>query len=430
MKIWKLLTLIGAVILILGLLIAGGQPVGEIVLEPGVDDNLVLETLRGRWEDIVLATSIAGVIAIFLALRLVAERTRNEKALRESEERFRAVVDNSPTQIHIKDLDGRYILINREAEKLFGVSDKEGRGKTSYDIFPEKVADSFAAHDRTVVETRQAIEEEEEFLLEEAVRTYLTVKFPIHDATGEIAAVGAVGTDITERKRKEAAHIEYLALHDSLTDLPNRFLFHDRLETAVAQSVRTGSMLALLFLDLDDFKDVNDTLGHDAGDALLKAVALRLKSYLRESDTIGRHNTVLARIGGDEFTVLVTNLTDPVGAATVAERIIEELSRPFAIGGNEIHTGVCIGIAIYPTHGDKPEELLKKADLALYRSKAEGRNRYHFYSEQMETEIRARKDLERDLHKALAEDQFSLAYQPQMDIKSGAMVGMEALLRW
>ena len=430
MKTWKLLTLVGGILLILLLLIAGGQPVGENVLEPGFDDNYVMETLRQRWEDIVLATSIAGVIAIFLALRLVAERTRNEKALRESEERFRAVVDNSPTQIHIKDLEGRYILINREAEKLFGITDKEGRGKTSYDIFPKTVADSFTAHDRAVLETQQAIEEEEEFLLEEGVHTYLTVKFPIRDDAGEIAAIGAVGTDITKRKRAEAAHIEYLALHDSLTDLPNRFLFHDRLETAVAQSVRSGNMLGLLFLDLDDFKDVNDTLGHDAGDALLKAVAERLKSYLRESDTVGRHNTTLARIGGDEFTILLTNMAEPAGAATVAERIIDELSRPFSISGQEIQIGVCIGISIYPSHGSMAEDLLKKADLALYRSKAEGRNRYHFYSEEMETEIRARKDLERGLHKALAEDQFSLVYQPQMDTHSGAMVGMEALLRW
>ena len=430
MKTWKLLALVGGILLILLLLVAGGQPVGENVLEPGFDDNYVMETLRQRWEDIVLATSIAGVIAIFLALRLVAERTRNEKALRESEERFRAVVDNSPTQIHIKDLEGRYILINREAEKLFGITDKEGRGKTSYVIFSKSVADSFTAHDRAVLETQQAIEEEEEFLLEEGVHTYLTVKFPIRDAAGEIAAIGAVGTDITKRKRAEAAHIEYLALHDSLTDLPNRFLFHDRLETAVAQSVRTGNMLALLFLDLDDFKDVNDTHGHETGDALLKAVANRLKSYLRESDTVGRHNTTLARIGGDEFTILLTNMAEPAGAATVAERIIDELSRPFSISGQEIQIGVCIGISIYPSHGRIAEDLLKKADLALYRSKAEGRNRYHFYSEEMETEIRARKDLERGLHKALAEDQFSLVYQPQMDTHSGAMVGMEALLRW
>ncbi len=250
-----------------------------------------------------------------------------------------------------------------------------------------------------------------------------------YDQEGNFSDSLAVMIDVTERKRAEA-HIEHLALHDSLTDLPNRFLFHDRLQTAVSQLERTGGVLALLFLDLDDFKDVNDTLGHAEGDELLKAEAERLKYYLRESDTVGRHNTTLARLGGDEFTILLTNLTDPVGAATVAERIIDDIARPFAVGANVIHTGTCIGIAVYPSHGGTPEELLKKADLALYRSKAEGRNRYHFYSEQMETEILARKDLERDLRTALAEGQLSLVYQPQMDIKSGSMVGMEALLRW
>ncbi len=239
----------------------------------------------------------------------------------------------------------------------------------------------------------------------------------------------ALEREIAERKRAEA-DIERLALHDSLTDLPNRLLFHDRLQIAVAQVERTDRSLALLFLDLDDFKDVNDTLGHAAGDELLKAVAERLKSYLRGSDTVARNNTTLARLGGDEFTILLTDLSDPVGAATVADRIIEDLSRPFSVGGNVIHTGVCIGIAVYPSHGDTPEELLKMADLALYRCKAEGRNRYHFYNEQMETEILARKDLERDLRAALAAGQLSLVYQPQMEVKSGAMVGVEALLRW
>ena len=352
-------------------------------------------------------------------------------ALRESEKRFRTLYEKTPFMMHSIDRDTRLISVSDYWLEVMGYERDEVLGRRIVEFY-----------------TDEARQYAEEIALPQFFKTGSNKDVPLqivkkngdimdillsataqYDQEGEFDHSLAVMIDITERKRAEA-HIEHLALHDSLTDLPNRFLFHDRLQTAVAQVERTDSALALLFLDLDDFKDVNDTLGHATGDELLKAVAERLKSYLRDSDTVGRHTTTLARLGGDEFTILLTNLSDPVGAATVADRIIEDLSQPFTVGDNVIHTGACIGIAVYPSHGGTPEELLKNADLALYRSKAEGRNRYHFYSEQMETEILARKDLERDLRAALAEGQLSLVYQPQMDIKSGAMVGMEALLRW
>ncbi|MFQ5619756.1 MAG: PAS domain S-box protein, partial [Rhodospirillales bacterium] len=361
----------------------------------------------------------------------ITERKRAEEALRTSEERFRTLYEKTPVMVHSIDRNARLISVSDYWLEVLGYERDEVLGRSIVEFY-----------------TDEARQYTEEIALPQFFKTGSNKDVPLeivkkngdimdillsataqYDEKGDFDHSLAVMIDVTERKRAEA-HIEHLALHDSLTDLPNRFLFHDRLQNAVAQVERTDSALALLFLDLDDFKDVNDTLGHAAGDELLKAVAERLKSYLRDSDTVGRHNTTLARLGGDEFTILLTNLSDPVGAATVSDRIIEDLSRPFAIGGNVIHTGACIGIAVYPSHGGTPEELLKKADLALYRSKAEGRNRYHFYSAQMETEILARKDLERDLRTALAEDRFSLVYQPQMDINSGAMVGMEALLRW
>jgi len=361
----------------------------------------------------------------------ITERKRAEEALRESEERYRTLYQKTPVMVHSIDRDARLINVSDYWLETLGYEREEVLGRSIVEFYTEnarRYAEDIALPLFFKTGTNKDVPLQIVKKNGEIMDVLLSATAQ-YDHDGTFSHSLAVLIDVTERKRAEA-HIEHLALHDSLTDLPNRFLFHDRLQTAVAQSARTGSMVALLFMDLDDFKDVNDTLGHEAGDNLLKAVAGRLRTYLRESDTVGRHNTTLARIGGDEFTVLLTNLTDPVGAATVADRIIEELSSPFAVGGKEIHTGVCIGIAIYPSHGRRPEELLKKADLALYRAKAEGRNRYHFYSEEMETAIRARKDLERDLHRALAEDQLSLVYQPQMDIHSGAMVGMEALLRW
>jgi diguanylate cyclase (GGDEF)-like protein/PAS domain S-box-containing protein len=400
------------------ILSAAGEVLGTLAIyyrDPRTPDQSDLDLIG-------TAAHLAGI---------AVERKRAEEARRESDERYRTLYEKTPVMVHSIDRDARLISVSDYWLEILGYERDEVLGHSIVEFY--------------TAEARQYAEEIE---LPHFFKTGASNDVPLqivkkngdimdillsataqYDQEGEFDHSLAVMIDVTERKRAEA-HIEHLALHDSLTNLPNRFLFHDRLQNAVAQVERTDSALALLFLDLDDFKDVNDTLGHAAGDELLKAVAERLKSYLRNSDTVGRHNTTLARLGGDEFTILLTNLSDPVDAATVADRIIEDLSRPFAVGDNVIHTGACIGIAVYPSHGGTPEELLKKADLALYRCKAEGRNKYHFYSEQMETEILARKDLERDLRGALAEGQLSLVYQPQMDIKSGAMVGMEALLRW
>ena len=419
----------------LAVLKESGRDLPFIVVSGVISMERAVDLMRAGADDFVEKNDLARLVpAIERGLRGAEEhrgRKRAEEALRESEERFRTLHEKPPVMVHSIDRDARLISVSDYWLEILGYERDEVLGRSIVEFY-----------------TDEARQYAEEIVLPQFFKTGFNEDVPLQivkkngdildillSATAQYGQEGefdhslAVMIDVTERKRAEA-HIEHLALYDSLTDLPNRFLFHDRLQNAVAQVERTDSALALLFLDLDDFKDVNDTLGHAAGDELLKAVAERLKSYLRDSDTVGRHNSTLARLGGDEFTILLTNLSDPVGAAKVADRIIEDPSRPFAVGDNVIHTGACIGIAVYPSHGGTPEELLKKADLALYRAKGEGRNRYHFYSEQMETEILARKDLERDLRAALAEGQLSLVYQPQMDIKSGTMVGMEALLRW
>ncbi len=334
----------------------------------------------GRWFVITEGRTPDG--GTYAALRDITMLKRREAALRESEALFRAVVNHSPAKIHIKDAQGRYTLINREAEKLFGVTDEEGRGKTSHEIFSRELADSFAAHDQAVLESGQIVEVEEEWQREGGLRTYLTVKFPIRDAAGEIVAVGAIGTDVTESKKAEE-RIRHLATHDVLTGLPNRALGMDRLSQALAMARRNVAMTALVFVDLDGFKGINDTHGHEAGDRVLKEVAGRLSSCVRETDTV-------ARFGGDEFLLVLTAITDKSTVTAVVEKVLDSLSRSFAVDGRVTPLGASIGVALYPGDGETPEELFRRADRAMYAAKAAGKNSYRFATrEQATTSARA-----------------------------------------
>lgn len=252
----------------------------------------------------------------------------------------------------------------------------------------------------------------------------------------QLNALTIVGTaqDISERKRSER-EIHRLAYFDSLTGLPNRVLFKDRVTQAIAHARRYQYNLALLFLDLDRFKATNDTLGHHIGDLLLKHVADRLMDSVRHSDSIGRttendRNHELARLGGDEFTVLLTNLRDVQDAGKVARRILEALARPFLINGHEIFVTVSIGIAIFPTDGDSVDLLLKSSDTAMYHAKEQGRNNFQYYSNAMNAAASERLMLEAEVRRATEREEFVLYYQPQIDLRSGRIVGAEVLIRW
>jgi diguanylate cyclase (GGDEF)-like protein len=232
----------------------------------------------------------------------------------------------------------------------------------------------------------------------------------------------ATHEDITEQRRSEVK-IEYMAHHDALTDLANRVLLNERLEQALGRRIHREEMVAVHHLDLDQFKAVNDTFGHPAGDKLLKIVAERLRGLVRETDTI-------ARMGGDEFVIVQAPIKDPADATTLAQRIIALISEPFDIDGHQAVIGASIGIAVGPGDGLRPDRLLRNADLALYRAKGDGRGTFRFFEPAMDLQMQTRRVMERDLRKALSAGEFELYYQPVVNLASNEISGFEALIRW
>ncbi len=235
--------------------------------------------------------------------------------------------------------------------------------------------------------------------------------------------------------KQAAEKVKYLAHHDTLTDLPNRYLFNDRLKQAIAHAEREKQLLAVLFIDIDNFKHINDTIGHRAGDELLQGIASRLMAGIRKTDSISRVSTeemehMVARLGGDEFTMLLTDTKNVQDPATVAQRVLSSLSKPFVIGSQEVFITASVGIAIYPIDGKDIDTLLINADVAMYQAKNNGRNNYQYYSESVNTLRVERFTVGNKLRKALEQTEFMLFYQPQIDISTGKIIGVEALIRW
>lgn len=244
----------------------------------------------------------------------------------------------------------------------------------------------------------------------------------LYDEDEKVDRYVALFSDISKLKENEE-RILYQANYDVLTDLPNRMLFMDRLGQTVMVGEREGNTAALMFIDLDNFKIVNDTLGHAAGDELLKVVAERLSECVRAEDSV-------ARLGGDEFTVILPNISQEMAATVVADKILKALSYPIQLGSKEVHVGASIGITLFPRDGKTPAELLQNADTAMYRAKEQGRNMYQFYTQELQTRVRARMEMESDLRSALEHDEFHLHYQPFVNVATRKIVGAEVLLRW
>ena len=307
---------------------------------------------------------------IISTIQDITVRKKIEEDLRASQQFLADLIDYSSVLIFVKSADGRYLLVNAKWEYVTGFRRENVLGKTDGDIFPGPVGEQYRANDLEVIKFNSVRETEENIIQGDTARTYLSVKFPLHDASGAITGICGMLTDITERKYNEAV-MSHMATHDRLTDLPSLNLARDRLSMAVASAKRHQGLMALLFVDLDGFKTVNDTWGHDAGDRVLKEAAARLQSCVRRTDTA-------ARIGGDEFLVILAELQDREDAAVMAGKILGSISEPIDLDGFSISLSASIGISLSPDNGEDPEVLIKAADGAMYSVKNSGKNGWAF----------------------------------------------------
>ena len=383
------------------------------------------DVLRREDEIATLALAFNRMIGELAEARsqLIAQ---SQEEIRIQYERLNAAITNMPQGLAMFDGEARLVVCNERFRELYDMDRSLTAPGTPYEAVVraalENCIDSYVAEHGGDLDTMVA----------RALAGFGANRFSVRELRHErtvavhhrpMAGGGAVATheDITERRRAEA-RIAHMAMHDMLTDLANRVAFREELSSAL-QRVRRGEEMAVLYFDLDHFKHVNDSLGHPVGDALLRAVAARLKACVRETDTV-------ARLGGDEFAIVQVSLNQPRGAAELAARLVSEIGSPYEIDGQTVVIGVSIGIALAPTDGTDPDILLRNADMALYRSKADGRGTYSFFEPSMDARMQARRVLELELRRAHALDEFELFYQPLVNTRTGRVTGCEALLRW
>ena len=345
----------------------------------------------------------------------LAQHNSSTDLLRIREERLRRIVTHAPGVLFAVDANGVFIFSEGKGLEQLGVAPGGLVGLSVFDLFE---------HMSTFQEDFYRL------LAGEDIRPTLEINgivfecaySRLYDDHGDVIGLIGVAADITERKRAELRLMQ-LANFDTLTGLPNRVLFHDRLARALVKAHRSKKQVALLFLDLDRFKTINDSLGHYAGDELLKSVAERLRHSAREEDTV-------ARLGGDEFTIIIEDINHSEDASIVARKVLEVMGQPFNLDSHEVFVTTSVGIAIYPVDGDNSDDLLKNADTAMYRAKEEGRNGYRFYTADMNAKAVEHLIMESSLRHALERNEFEVHYQPQMDLHSRELMGFEALLRW
>jgi diguanylate cyclase (GGDEF)-like protein/PAS domain S-box-containing protein len=353
----------------------------------------------------------------------ITARKRAETALRESEARYRLMAENSTDLISRSTLDGKIAYASDAVRNLLGYEPADVVGLEFRKLIHP---DDLHIINRAAAELASGGAQSFSYRVRRSDGTYVwfesTSRAILNPETGRTDEVVSVSRDISERRQAEE-QIEYQAYHDALTGLPNRLLFRDRVTIALAHAKRQRTPVAVMFLDLDRFKFVNDTLGHSLGDELLRAVAARLRAVLREGDTI-------ARMGGDEFTVLLADLKQVEDAAKIAQKLIDTIAYPFRVEGHELYVTTSVGIALHPDDGDTAESLLKNADAAMYRAKDAGRNSYQLCTKAMNSRAAERLSIENTLRRAIDREELVLHFQPLVRLDTRQISGMEALLRW
>lgn len=384
------------------------------------------------------AQLIATMETALRQVRLEYEHEAMESQVKESEELHRFIVNSSPDLVYMLDRNGCFSFLNDRVASLLGYAKEELLGKHYSELIDDddlqtvnNLFNERRTGDRAVkyVEVRlksKILDRRRGMLRTQTVWAELTAMgiYSDNKERNRQSFAGTYGTarDISERKQAQEV-INFQAYHDLLTHLPNRALLKDRLNLAITHARRNKRKLAAMFLDLDRFKLVNDTLGHTMGDRLLKAVANRLQSCLRKGDT-------LSRFGGDEFTLLLPEVRTRDDVVVIAEKILDRLNEAFVIDGHELFVGASIGIAMYPEAGDSGEALIQNADIAMYHVKGRGKNGYQFFSEEMNHQFSSRLNLERELRNGLIQGEFEVFYQPQVCLENGSITGVEALVRW
>jgi diguanylate cyclase (GGDEF)-like protein/PAS domain S-box-containing protein len=377
-----------------------------------------LQTFKG-W----LFVAVTATLLYLLIRRALTTCVASEEALRRNEALLRAIVQGTTDAVFAKDAGGRYLLVNHATAAIMGKPPEEAVGLDDRALFPAAEATVFSEVDRRVIATGEPVTFEETVTKASGeTLDMLTTKGPICDVGGEVIGLFGIARDITDRKRYKE-QLAHQANYDALTRLANRNLLADRLQQSLVYADRSQRLVAVLLLDLDRFKIVNDSLGHGQGDVLLQRVAERLAECVRPADTV-------ARLGGDEFVITLAEVAEAGDVGLVAKKIQGTLSRPFTVAGRELYVTVSIGISLYPADGQDGECLLRQADIAMYRAKEEGRNTFRFFSAEMHQSSMETLDLEADLRRALERQEFVLHYQPKVDIASGRITGCEALVRW